>query len=170
MPKGTTAWAERTFDSGREAVEWFGGLSLFGGQVLRESFRRPFEFTETLRQIFEIGWRSASLIILSGLAVGVVLSMHTRSTLERFGAAAMIPFRRLKSVLLHRAAQYPHTIGPKPPHQWRINAFSIANPCHNHTTRKSCSHPLPPHPQPCHSDTKSPRVPTPKNASTPAKS
>ena len=29
--------------------------------------------------------------MLSGLAVGVVLSMHTRSTLERFGAAAMIP-------------------------------------------------------------------------------
>ena len=91
MPNGTTAWAEKAVDSGRAAVEWFGGLSLFGGQVIKESFRRPFEFPETLRQIFEIGWRSASLIILSGLAVGVVLSMHTRSTLERFGAAAMIP-------------------------------------------------------------------------------
>jgi phospholipid/cholesterol/gamma-HCH transport system permease protein len=74
-----------------EALEWFGGLGLFAGRVLRESFRRPFEFTETLRQIYEIGWRSAPLIVLSGFAVGGVLSMHTRATLERFGAESMIP-------------------------------------------------------------------------------
>jgi ABC transport permease subunit len=74
-----------------EAMEWFGGLSLFAGQVARELFRWPFEFTELLKQIFEIGWRSAPLILLSGLAVSAVLSMHTRSTLERFGAESMIP-------------------------------------------------------------------------------
>jgi phospholipid/cholesterol/gamma-HCH transport system permease protein len=74
-----------------DAIEWFGGLSLFTGRAVRELFRRPFEFTEVLKQVFEIGWRSAPLIILSGLAVGAVLSMHTRSTLERFGAESMIP-------------------------------------------------------------------------------
>ena len=47
------------------ALEWFGGLSLFSAQVLRESFGRPFEFTGLLQQIFEIGWRSAPLIALS---------------------------------------------------------------------------------------------------------
>jgi phospholipid/cholesterol/gamma-HCH transport system permease protein len=31
------------------------------------------------------------LIALSGFAIGVVLSMHTRASLERFGAEAMIP-------------------------------------------------------------------------------
>ena len=82
---------DEAIESGRNAIEWFGGLSLLGGQVFRECFRRPFEFTETLKQIYEIGWRSTPLIMLSGLAVGIVLSMHTRSTLERFGAAAMIP-------------------------------------------------------------------------------
>ena len=74
-----------------EAIEWFGGLSLFMGQVVRNSFRRPMEFTEILKQIFEIGWRSAPLIVLSGFAVGAVLSMHTRATLERFGAESMVP-------------------------------------------------------------------------------
>jgi phospholipid/cholesterol/gamma-HCH transport system permease protein len=78
-------------DSVEEALEWFGGLSLFAARAVRESFRRPLEFTEILKQVFEIGWRSSPLIILSGLAVGAVLSMHTRSTLERFGAEAMIP-------------------------------------------------------------------------------
>lgn len=74
-----------------EAIEWFGGLSLFAWQVVRDAFRRPLEVGEILKQVFEIGWRSAPLIILSGLAIGAVLSMHTRSTLERFGAESMIP-------------------------------------------------------------------------------
>ena len=74
-----------------EAIEWFGGLSLFMGQIVRNSFRRPMEFTEILKQIFEVGWRSAPLIVLSGFAVGAVLSMHTRATLERFGAESMVP-------------------------------------------------------------------------------
>lgn len=82
---------EKVMENAERAIEWFGGLSLFAGQVIRNSFSPPFEFTEILKQIFEIGWRSAPLIILSGLAVGSVLSMHTRSTLERFGAESMIP-------------------------------------------------------------------------------
>jgi phospholipid/cholesterol/gamma-HCH transport system permease protein len=77
--------------STEEAIEWFGGLSLFTCRTVRECFRLPFEFTEILKQIFEIGWRSSPLIVLSGLAVGAVLSMHTRATLERFGAESMIP-------------------------------------------------------------------------------
>ena len=75
----------------RGAIEWFGGLGRFCVRAVRESFRRPFELAETLRQLFEMGARSAPLIMLSGMAVSVVLSMHTRATLERFGAAAMIP-------------------------------------------------------------------------------
>ena len=55
------------------------------------SFVPPFEIRETIRQLFELGLRSAPLIAVSGMAVGVVLSMHTRASLERFGAEAMIP-------------------------------------------------------------------------------
>jgi phospholipid/cholesterol/gamma-HCH transport system permease protein len=81
----------RVMNHAEDAIEWFGGLSLFAGKIVRECFRPPFEFIVLLKQIFEIGWRSAPLIILSGLAIGAVLSMHTRSTLERFGAESMIP-------------------------------------------------------------------------------
>lgn len=91
LPSAGSPLIEKLIESVRGPIEWFGGLSLLGGQVFRECFRRPFEFSEIVRQVFEIGWRSTPLIILSGLAVGIVLSMHTRSTLERFGAAAMIP-------------------------------------------------------------------------------
>lgn len=74
-----------------EALAWVGDVSIFGLRAMREAFRPPFEFGEILRHVYEFGWRSAPLIATSGFAVGVVLSMHTRASLERFGAEAMIP-------------------------------------------------------------------------------
>jgi phospholipid/cholesterol/gamma-HCH transport system permease protein len=68
-----------------------GDLAAFALKAARESFVPPFELRETIRQVYELGMRSAPLIAVSGLAVGVVLSMHTRASLERFGAEAMIP-------------------------------------------------------------------------------
>jgi phospholipid/cholesterol/gamma-HCH transport system permease protein len=68
-----------------------GDVSLFAFRAVREIFTPPFEIRETTRQLYELGLRSTPLIVLSGLAVGVVMSMHTRASLERFGAEAMIP-------------------------------------------------------------------------------
>jgi len=72
-------------------LAWVGDVALFGARALYEAMLPPYEFKETWRHVFEIGWRSLPLIALSGLAIGVVLSMHTRASLERFGAEAMIP-------------------------------------------------------------------------------
>ena len=72
-------------------LAWVGDVALFGARALYEAVLPPFEFKETWRHVFEIGWRSMPLIALSGFAIGVVLSMHTRASLERFGAEAMIP-------------------------------------------------------------------------------
>jgi phospholipid/cholesterol/gamma-HCH transport system permease protein len=68
-----------------------GDAFLFAARVLRDSVRKPVEFTEILRQIYELGWRSLPLITAAGFAVGAVMSMHTRASLERFGAEALIP-------------------------------------------------------------------------------
>jgi len=68
-----------------------GELALFGGRALLESVRRPFEIRETARHVLDLGARSVLLIAASGFAVGIVLSMHTRASLERFGAEALIP-------------------------------------------------------------------------------
>jgi phospholipid/cholesterol/gamma-HCH transport system permease protein len=72
-------------------LAWIGEVSLFGLRALRESLFPPYEWREVVRHIFEIGWRSVPLVATSGMAIGVVLSMHTRASLERFGAEAMIP-------------------------------------------------------------------------------
>ena len=68
-----------------------GEAALFGLKAAREIFVPPFEFRETIRQIYELGLRSVPLIGVAGVAVGVVLSMHTRASLQRFGAESMIP-------------------------------------------------------------------------------
>jgi phospholipid/cholesterol/gamma-HCH transport system permease protein len=68
-----------------------GDATFFALRAAQASLTPPYEPRETLRQIYELGFRSAPLIAVSGLAVGVVLSMHTRASLERFGAEAMIP-------------------------------------------------------------------------------
>ena len=72
-------------------LETVGSGSRFAFRAIREMFRPPYEVRETLRQLFELGCRSVPLIAASGLAVGVVLSMHTRASLARFGAEALIP-------------------------------------------------------------------------------
>jgi phospholipid/cholesterol/gamma-HCH transport system permease protein len=68
-----------------------GDAAHFVARVLLEAVRPPYEPRETLRQLFELGCRSVPLIAASGFAVGIVLSMHTRASLARFGAEALIP-------------------------------------------------------------------------------
>ncbi len=70
---------------------WAGDLSIFAARSIRDAFRPPYEFRELARQLYEIGWRSLPLIATSGFAVGIVLSMHTRASLARFGAESLIP-------------------------------------------------------------------------------
>lgn len=72
-------------------LAFVGALAVFGMRAVIEAFRPPFELREIGRHVFEFGFRSAPLIVTAGFAIGVVLSMHTRASLERFGAEAMIP-------------------------------------------------------------------------------
>jgi len=70
---------------------WIGDVFRFGMKSLWRAPRRPFELAEISRQIYEVGFRSAPLIAAAGFAVGAVMSMHTRASLERFGATSLIP-------------------------------------------------------------------------------
>src|ERR1700716_351504 len=72
-------------------LDLVGSLAVFGGRAIVEAFKPPYETGEVLRHIYQFGLRSAPLILMSGFAIGVVLSLHTRASLEQFGAEAMIP-------------------------------------------------------------------------------
>jgi phospholipid/cholesterol/gamma-HCH transport system permease protein len=75
----------------RGGIEAAGDLAAFAARAGLEILRPPFEVRETLRQVTELGWRSTPLIAASGFAVGLVLSLHTRASLARFGAEALAP-------------------------------------------------------------------------------
>src|ERR1700727_1426681 len=66
-------------------------MALFGAKALRDAWMPPFEWEYLLTQFYEIGVGSFFLILASGLARGVVITLHTRSTLVQFGATAEIP-------------------------------------------------------------------------------
>ena len=68
-----------------------GDVSLFSLKAVRDLFRPPLETKYLLDQLYEIGVGSLSLILTAGFALGVVMTLHTRSTLVGFGAEAEIP-------------------------------------------------------------------------------
>src|SRR5271155_5529003 len=71
--------------------EWFGGLGTFCARLAKSAFTRPFELKEFVRQLDAIGSKSLPLVALAGAATGVVLSLQTRDSLSRLGAASMLP-------------------------------------------------------------------------------
>jgi phospholipid/cholesterol/gamma-HCH transport system permease protein len=79
------------FDAPRRGLAAVGAFAMFAARAATDACRPPFEGRETLRQVVDVGWRSVPLIAASGFAVGVVLSLHTRASLERFGAEALVP-------------------------------------------------------------------------------
>ncbi|MBI2822271.1 MAG: ABC transporter permease [Acidobacteria bacterium] len=68
-----------------------GDAAGFAARSLWQALRPPLELAEIGRQIYEVGYRSLPLIAAAGFAVGAVMSMHTRASLERFGAESLIP-------------------------------------------------------------------------------
>jgi phospholipid/cholesterol/gamma-HCH transport system permease protein len=74
-----------------EFFGFIGELGIFGARAVRRSVTPPFEFAETINQIYDAGWRSLPLVIASGFALGIILALQTRAEMESFGAGAMIP-------------------------------------------------------------------------------
>jgi phospholipid/cholesterol/gamma-HCH transport system permease protein len=75
----------------RSFLEWFGEVGFFCGRAFRAAITPPYEVRELIRQMDEVGSKSAFLVTLAGAAMGVVLSLETRSSLIRFGAKSTLP-------------------------------------------------------------------------------
>ncbi len=66
-------------------------VSLFLKQVIKETFSRNFEFKEFLRQCYQIGYKSLPLISVTGIIMGLVLTIQARPALLSFGAVSLLP-------------------------------------------------------------------------------
>ena len=68
-----------------------GELSFFGWRFFKESFKRPFEFKEFIKQCFYMGNRSLLLVAVTGFIIGLVFTLQSRPTLQEFGAVSWMP-------------------------------------------------------------------------------
>lgn len=66
-------------------------VALFLMRVVKNTFSRGFEFNEFLKQCFQIGNKSLGLISVTGIIIGLVLTIQSRPVLVNFGAESMLP-------------------------------------------------------------------------------
>jgi phospholipid/cholesterol/gamma-HCH transport system permease protein len=85
---------ESTVKGGQRVRRFLVGVAeifLFWARVFRNTFSRGFEFHEFLKQCFMIGNKSLGLISVTGIIIGLVLTIQSRPVLVDFGAEGMLP-------------------------------------------------------------------------------
>lgn len=85
---------DKTIDRAQKANSFLlevGKVSLFLTRMTRETFSFNFEFNEFLRQCYLIGNKSLPLVMVTGLIMGIVLTIQSRPTLIDFGAVNLLP-------------------------------------------------------------------------------
>jgi phospholipid/cholesterol/gamma-HCH transport system permease protein len=94
VKKRVIALSEQTIEKKDRANIFFSNVAdffLFIWRVTQETFSREFEFKEFMRQCFQIGYKTLPLISVTGLIVGLVLTIQSRPVLADFGAVSMLP-------------------------------------------------------------------------------
>ena len=76
-----------------------GELTRFTGRVIRQSFKKPSEFKEFIRQAYYVGYKSLSLVGITAFILGLVLTIQTRPVLSDLGAEAWLPGMVIVSIV-----------------------------------------------------------------------
>jgi phospholipid/cholesterol/gamma-HCH transport system permease protein len=66
-------------------------LSMFTLRFFKEAIRPRYEFKEFVKQAYLIGYKSFPLVAITGLIMGLVLTIQSRPTLAEFGAESWLP-------------------------------------------------------------------------------
>ena len=86
--------SERTLTTTKEAhkqLTHIADVFLFLIRIIKETFAGKFELKEFLRQCFQIGYKSLPLVSITGVIMGLVLTIQSRQALVSFGAVSMLP-------------------------------------------------------------------------------
>lgn len=71
--------------------EEIGNQVTFLGSFCRNVFRGGFEWNELLRQCYIIGYKSLSLVGITGFILGFVMTLQSIPTMKEFGAVSFVP-------------------------------------------------------------------------------
>jgi phospholipid/cholesterol/gamma-HCH transport system permease protein len=90
----TLKFSEKTIEKTEKANNFItevANVFLFISRATKETFSRDFEFMEFLRQCYQIGYKTLPLISVTGIIMGLVLTIQSRPVLVDFGAVSMLP-------------------------------------------------------------------------------
>src|SRR5271156_2241154 len=82
---------EITIPAWKRWLEGIGDQVGFLINFFKNIFVGGFEWSEFVRQCYEIGYRSFMLVGITAFIMGVVLIVQLRPTMVAFGAASMLP-------------------------------------------------------------------------------
>jgi len=68
-----------------------GETTYMGWRFLKEVWFPPYEIREVIRQCYEIGYRSMTLVGITAFIIGLVFTLQSRPTLVEFGAQSWLP-------------------------------------------------------------------------------
>jgi phospholipid/cholesterol/gamma-HCH transport system permease protein len=66
-------------------------ITRFTGRFFKTVYKPRYEIGEIVRQSYLIGYKSLSLVTVTGFIMGLVLTIQSRPTLARFGAESWLP-------------------------------------------------------------------------------
>ncbi|NWJ49974.1 MAG: ABC transporter permease [Bacteroidetes bacterium] len=92
--KSTIKLTEKSFDFAANVKGFFTDVAnvfIFISLTIKEMFSRDFEFKEFFRQCFQVGYKTLPLISVTGVIMGLVLTIQARPSLMHFGAVSMLP-------------------------------------------------------------------------------
>jgi phospholipid/cholesterol/gamma-HCH transport system permease protein len=83
---------EQTITQSRN--KWFedvGDQVAFMSRFFRNIFRSGFEWNELIRQCYVIGYKSFTLVGITGFILGFVMTLQAMPTMKEFGAVSFVP-------------------------------------------------------------------------------
>jgi len=95
--------SEKTIEKTQKANVFFSEVAdfyLFLSQTTKEAFSRDFEFKEFMRQCFQIGNKTLPLISITGIIIGIVMTIQSRPALVDFGAVSILPGMVALSIII----------------------------------------------------------------------
>jgi phospholipid/cholesterol/gamma-HCH transport system permease protein len=93
-PMSLNAANEKKYFISKGIDDFFTGIyeiSRFIFQFFKEVFVPPYEFSETIKQCYNVGYKSLFLISLTAFITGIVFTDHSRPALADFGATSWLP-------------------------------------------------------------------------------
>jgi phospholipid/cholesterol/gamma-HCH transport system permease protein len=91
--------AEEALPGYKRWLEEIGDQVNFFTSFFRNVFTGGFEWSEFVRQCYEIGYKSFTLVGITSFIMGVVLTLQSRPTLVKFGASSMLPLMVCVSII-----------------------------------------------------------------------